>query len=121
MCSIRHPRVLLKPTPLGTRLLVMDGQDEILRGLLPPPDKTHHRAAPTLCEGLSLWLRRPLSVALVAIDPDGSSGLGLCEPLGFGATTLHYQVEILEPSRPRGLGGLGSFRDLRQLHLRGIP
>jgi hypothetical protein len=119
MCLQRRPRVLFKPTPLATRLLVMDGQDEILRAVLPPPDRTHHRAAPTLCEGLSLWLSRPLSVALFAAEPEGSSGLGLCDGLGLGTTAVYYEVEVLDPRR-RAPVSLGSFRDLRQLHLRGV-
>ena len=81
-----RPRLLCKPIPTATRLLLCDGEDEILKAMLPPPPQAHPRAAATLCEGLALWLGRPLS--------------------------------ILDPSRRHR--PLGSFRDLRQLDLRGV-
>ena len=77
----------------------------------------HHTAAPTLLEGLSLWLQLPLSVVLCAGEEASSSALNLYDDFGFGAATAHYQVEVVDPSRRRR--GLGSFRDLRQLDLRG--
>ncbi len=43
--------------------------------------------------------------------------LGLCDGFGIGRETLHYEVEVVDPRRRRR--GLGSFRDLRQLSLRG--
>jgi len=74
-------------------------------------------AAPTLLEGLALWLGRPLSVALCAADSDALSALSLSDGFGFGSETVHYEVEVVDPARrPRGLG---PFRDLRQLVLRG--
>ncbi len=71
---------------------------------------------PTLLEGLSLWLQRPLSVVLCADAEETSSALGLCDGFGIGRETLHYEVEVVDPRRRRH--GLGSFRDLRQLSLR---
>ena len=56
------PKLLLKPTSTSTRLLMTYGEDEILRAVLPPPPQLHPRVAPTLCEGLSLWYQRPLSI-----------------------------------------------------------
>jgi hypothetical protein len=38
--------------------------------------------------------------------------------MGFGATTAHYEVEVVDPKRRHR--PLGSFRDLRQLDLRGV-
>lgn len=111
------PRLFVKPTPLATRLLLMYGHEEQLRAALPPPRQTHPRAAETLCEGLALWLQRPLSVVLYADAQDTSPALGLCDGFGFGRTTVHYEVEVLDPRRARRLG---SFRDLRQLSLRGV-
>ena len=113
-----RPRLLCKPTPTATRLLLCDGEDEILKAMLPSPPQAHPRAAPTLCEGLALWLGRPLSIALYADTEGASSALGLCDGLGFGATSLFYQVDVVDPSRRHR--PLGSFRDLRQLDLRGI-
>jgi hypothetical protein len=109
-----RPKLVIKPWPEKTRLLLSDWEGEVLRAALPRTPH-HWRAAPTLLEGLALWLGRPLSVVLSAADLDASSVPGLSDDLGFGATTVHYEVEVVDPTRrPRGLG---SFRDLRQLLL----
>lgn len=120
-----HPilvRLLVRPE--STRLLITQEDDEILKAILPPPSQAHPRAATTLLEGLSLWLQRPLSVVLCADEPVGSSGLGLCDGLGVGKRTLHYEVAVLEglPLRRRGrrIGGVGNFRELRQLDFEGM-
>src|SRR5262249_40602584 len=113
-----RPRLLLKPTSDTTRILLTLGGEEMLRAVLPAAATTHPRAAPALLEGLGLWLQRPLSVALVAAEWDSSSALGLSDGFGFGYQSIHYEVEVLDPSRRRR--GLGSFRDLRQLDLRGV-
>ena len=114
----------LKPSPLTTRLLVTLGDDEVLKAILPPPDKVHRRAASTLCEGLSLWFQRSVSVVLCADVEGNSSALGLCDGLGIGDKTVHFEVVLVEPGahrpRSRRIGGLGSFEDLRQMGLRGV-
>ena len=113
------PRLLLKPTLETTRLYLTVGGNELLRAVLPPPGASlHPRSAPTLLEGLALWLQRPLSVVLYAVDGDDSSGLGLSDGFGFGYQTVHYDVEVVDPVRRRR--GLGSFADLRRLQLRGV-
>lgn len=112
------PRLLIKPTPSATRLLASYGEEEILRAALPPPTALHPRAAQTLIEGLSLWYQRPLFVVLCADAQDASSALGLCDGFGFGKRTVHYEVEVVDPARRRR--GLGSFRGLHQLALRGL-
>jgi hypothetical protein len=112
------PHVLLKPSPTSTRLLVTTPGDEVLKASLPPPRQGHPRAAATLLEGLSLWLQRPLSVVLCADVGGDSYALGLCDAFGFGLTTAHYEVEVIETATRRP--GLGSFADMRrQLALRG--
>lgn len=111
-----RPRLICKPSSEATRLLLAWGETELLRATLPPPGAQHASAAPTLLEGLSLWLQRPLSVVLCADAEETSSALGLCDGFGIGRETLHYDVEVVDPRRPRR--GLGSFRDLRQLGLR---
>lgn len=78
----------------------------------------HPRSAPTLLEGLALWLQRPLSVVLCAADEDDSSALGLSDGFGFGHQSVHYDVEVVNPAQR--LAGLGSFADLRRLRLRGV-
>jgi hypothetical protein len=79
----------------------------------------HRRAASTLLEGLSLWHQRKLSVVLYADALDDGCAMGLCDALGFGEETVHYQVSVAvnDRRRRRLLGGLGNFRDLRQLSL----
>lgn len=111
-----RPRLICQPSPEGPRLFLTWGKTELLRAALPPPGAQHPSAAPTLLEGLSMWLQRPLSVVLCADAEETSSGLGLCDGFGIGRETLHYDVEVLDPRRHRR--GLGSFRDLRQLSLR---
>jgi len=111
-------RLLIKPTRETTRLLVTHGEDEVLRAALPSPTGLHPRAAPTLLEAISLWYQRPVSAVVYATDLDLSSGLGLCDGFGFGSRTVHYEVEVVDPARRRR--GMGTFRDLRQLDLRGV-
>jgi hypothetical protein len=112
------PRLVVKPSSLKTRLLLTYGDEEVMRAQLPPPTGVHPRAAMTLCVGLSLWLDRPLSIVLCADAQGTSSALGLCDGFGFGVTTVHYEVEVIDPRRR--VRGLGSFRDLRRLQLRGV-
>jgi hypothetical protein len=107
-----RPKLIVKPMPLWTRLYLRDGDEELMRAELPPSRGVHPRAAPTLCEGLSLWLKRPLSIVLCADAEGTSSALGLCDGFGFGVTTVHYEVEVIDRRRRRALG---SFRDLRRL------
>jgi hypothetical protein len=99
-------------------MLLTFGQDELMRAVLPSPLEAHPRAAVILCEALSLWLEQPLSVVLYADVRDASYGLGLCDAFGFGQRSVHYEVDVVDPTRRRR--GLGSFRDLRQLSLRGV-
>ena len=113
-----RPRLVCKPSPEMTRLYLTCDGNEMLRAVLPPPGTAHPRAAPTVLEGLSLWLQRPLSVVLYADVANVSSALGLCDGFGIGNQTLHYEVEVFDPLRP--CQRLGSFRDLRQLALRGV-
>lgn len=111
-----RPKLVIKPWPETTRLLMTDWEGEMLRAALPRAPR-HPRAAPTLLEGLALWLGCPLSVVLCAADMDASSVPGLSDDFGIGTRTVHYEVEVVDPARrPRGLG---PFRDLHQLLLRG--
>jgi hypothetical protein len=109
---------MIKPSREVTRMLLSLGSQEMMRAALPPPTAAHPRAAATLLDGLSLWFGRPLSVVLSADAKGTSSALGLCDGFGFGSHTLHYEVEVIEAGRHRR--GMGSFRDLRQLELKGL-
>jgi hypothetical protein len=111
--------VTLAPEAMRVRLLATGPEGEMMRAVLGPPATMHRRAAATLLEGLSLWHQQPLSVVLYADAPDAGCAMGLFDALGFGERTLHYEVGIAVRGgrRPRRLGGLGDFRDLRQLAL----
>jgi len=113
--------VTVAPSQSRTRILLMDGQDEIMRAVLPPgPSLRHRRAATTFLEGLSLWLDTKLHVALSADASDASYYLELVDELGCAARSVFYEVEVVEPRarRPgRQLRGVGNFAELRQLSL----
>ena len=75
------------------------------------------RAAATLLEGLALWYQQRLSVVLIVDEWERSSGgLYLCDALGHGTQTVHYDVGIAVRNRRRAyrhIEGVGSFADLR--------
>ena len=115
--------VTIEPLPRETRVLVMAGRDEVMRAILGPTTASHPRAVPTLLEGLALWHQQALSVVLCADVEACSSATRMLDDLGFGAKTVHYEVEVaLRAHRRRGrrIHGLGNFRDLRQLCLEGV-
>lgn len=115
--------VTIQPLPRETRLLVMEGKDEVMRAILGPTTASHPRAASTLMEGLALWHQRALSVVLCADVEACSSATRMLDDLGLGAKTVHYDVEVaLRAHRRRGrrIHGLGHFGDLRQLCLEGV-
>lgn len=113
--------VSLSPSQSRTRILLLDGKDEIMRAVLPcGASLRHRRAADTFLEGLSLWLDSKLHVALSADASDASYYLELVDELGCPARNVFYEVEVVEPSahrRGRRLQGVGNFADLRQLSL----
>ena len=115
----REPLVVtLDPSARATRLLVMEGRDELVRAVLGPATAAHPRAAATLFEGLALWHQRPLAVALCVGERDSSSSLHLYDALGVGERTVHYTVAVVPRDRRatgRRIAGLGRFGDLRQL------
>lgn len=115
--------VTMDPSREATRILVMDGGDEMMRAVLGPAEGTHPRAAVTLLEGLALWHQRALSVAVCVDERESSSALHLYEGLGDGVRNLHFEVAIVARERRvrgRRLACLGRFGDLRQLSLEGI-
>ena len=109
--------VTLKPTREVTRVLATHGGADVLRAVLPPAPQAHPRAAEMLLEALSLWFQRPLRVVLCADAQGTSSALHLCDGFGIGRATVHFEVEVHDPRRRRGLG---PFADLHQLALRGV-
>jgi hypothetical protein len=113
--------VTMAPERDRVRILARAGAQDLLKAVLGPAESTHPRAAATLLEGLSLWHQQALSVVLVAADPSDGSALRLCDGLGFGQRSVHFEVGIAtrdrRARRRRVLSGLGDFRDLRQLSL----
>jgi hypothetical protein len=122
--------VTIVPSETRTRVLVMCGQDELLRAELPPFGKVvQETAVKRFLEGLSLWLDQRICVALSAGERDVDSfRLDLVDELGAGARNVYYAVEpvLLQGlRRPRRLKGVGDFGELRQLWLwassEGVP
>lgn len=113
--------VTLVPSDTTTRVLVMQGEDELLRAELPPFSRVRHEQGVTrLLEALSLWLDQRVCVALYAADSEHTFRLDLVDELGAGARTVFYAVEPLPvPERRRGkrLRGVGDFAQMRQLSL----
>jgi hypothetical protein len=113
--------VMLSSSASRTRLLLLDGQDELMRAVLPPGHLLRQRrAASALLEGLSLWLDARLSVVLSADEGEASYYLDLVDDLGQPVRGLYFEVRMVERRtrrRPRRLGGVSDFADLRQLSL----
>jgi hypothetical protein len=113
--------VTIAPEHDKTRVLMASEHQDLLKAVLPPAQMAHPRAAITLLEGLSLWHQQRLSVVLLVDESDRTSGaLSLCDALGFGERTLHYDVGVACRERRRArrrIEGVGNFRDLRQLRL----
>lgn len=114
--------VTLVSSATKTRVLVMQGRDELLRAELPPLSAVMHEAAvKRLLEGLSLWLDQRVCVALSAPERDSDLfRLDLVDELGAGSRSVFYAVETIPPGalhHPRRLRGVGEFGELRQLWL----
>lgn len=113
-------RVMMVASAESTRLLVTEGPHEVLKALLPPGSHRRADAAAVLLEGLARWFEEPLSVALAADAAGHWSSLGLCNEAGAGEKSVFYEVELVDRRllrRGRTLGGVGDFRDVRQLRL----
>lgn len=113
--------VMLSSSASRTRLLLLDGRDELMRAVLPPGHLLRQRRAATaLLEGIALWLDTRLSVVLSADDADTSYFLDLADEFGCPARSVYFDVRFIEPRvrrRPRRIGGVSDFADLSQLSL----
>jgi hypothetical protein len=116
--------VTIAPERDRVRMLARTDERDLLKAVLGPASTTHPRAAATMLEGLALWHQRPLAVVVCADEQEHGSALDLCDALGFGRRTLHYEVGIalhqVGRRSPRNQRGLGDFRDLRQLGIPGV-
>jgi hypothetical protein len=100
--------------------------DDVLKAVLRTPSSPPHpRALPSLLEAMALWHQTPVHVVLCANEEASWCQLGLLDDMWLGIDAAHYTVEL----RPRDgvrerrhrIAGLGSFNELRQLALRGVP
>ncbi len=102
-----------------TRVLVSAGTTTVLKARL-SSTPSHPRALQWLLEAVALWQGQPVR-AVLCVDSSGPS----YEPAlrrdwfpDFGHPL--YSIEWTDRARPRKredkLGGLGDFRDLKQLH-----
>ena len=113
--------VMLSTSMSRTRLLLLDGQDELMRAALPSGQLLRQRrAAKTLIEGIALWLDAQVSVVLSADEAEPSYYLDLVDELGMPTRSVYFDVRLVERAgrrRPRRLHGVSDFSDLRQLSL----
>lgn len=121
---MRHIWMGIVPGPEVTRVLVQDGPEQTLLKARLPHGPGHPRALLTLCEAVALWCGRPVRAALAA---DGPGAFCATTPWleTFDTLTQSPLVELdfvahARPPRERdGLDGLGDFRAVRELILRG--
>ena len=113
--------VMLSTSMSRTRVLLLDGQDELMRAVLPPGHLLRQRrAAKSLLEGISLWLDAQVSVVLSAEEAEASYYLDLVDELGTPTRSVYFDVRLVDKAgrrRPRRLRGVCDFTDLRQLSL----
>jgi hypothetical protein len=111
--------VRILPSSTSTRVLVTDGNDEVLKARLPMPSQMHRLAVKTMLEAIALFYQSRIRVVLSADSEAISFGLGLTDGLGFGIDTFYYEVEVLPDAeqrrRAKRLYGLGDFREVRRL------
>lgn len=114
-----QPTMAFKLDRDRVRLVLVQGERELLRASLPPPAQ-HWSAQPAkaLLEGLATWLDTSLRVVFAAADPADGWSLALTDELGVGCRTVFYEVvPVPERGRLQRLRGVDDFRDLRQLCL----
>lgn len=102
-----------------TRILVNDGATTLLKARL-SPSPSHPRALQWLLEAIALWQGRRVR-AVLSVGERDECGAHLLRDWfpDFGGPL--YGIEWAERARPvrrrDELGGLGNFRDLKQLQL----
>jgi hypothetical protein len=112
----------IAPGIRDTRVIAMHGASETLLKARLRRDPSHPRAMASLLEAVALWQGVPVRAALAADDEQTSCDSCLCRAalLDTGRSPL-YSVDWVPATgrkRRRGnIGGMGDFRDLRQLLL----
>ncbi len=112
----------IDPRPPSARVLALQGyQESVLKARLLPQPK-HPRALATMLEALALWQGVPVRAVLAVGDEEpwcdeGAYHVGFPD---FGETPLYSLDVVSRIQRPRrrdAIGGMGDFRDVRQLQL----
>jgi hypothetical protein len=101
------------------RLILVQGERELLRASLPPPAVFWSgKPAKALLESLAIWLDTSLRVVFAAANPADGFSLELTDEIGAGRRTVFYEVVAVPArGRRRRLRGVDDFRDLYQLCL----
>ena len=112
------------PGPEWTRVLVQDGVAKTLLKARLPPDPQHPRAIAAIAEGLALWCGKPVRAA---VSVDGLARMSGTRPwldvLETATQGPLYEIALVDASLRRlhrrrdDLGGVGDFRDVRQMVL----
>ncbi len=115
-----HLTAQLQITKAEARLLISSLEHgDVLKARL-PLSPSHPRALLTLLEGIALWSGARLRVAIVA-EPSspGWLGSGMFGDELWPAESQLVQYEVVGRGRPKRLRGLGDFRSMRQVQVRG--
>ena len=101
------------------RLILVQGERELLRASLPPPSRFWAgKPATALLESLAIWLDTRLRVVFAAAEPADGWSLELTDELGTGSRTMFYEV-VPAPmhGRRQRLREVDDFGDLHRLCL----
>jgi hypothetical protein len=118
-------RMVLSPGPTATRVIAISGSatesETVLKARL-SPTPSHPRAVQWLLEAMALWQGTVVRAALCAGRPGRSYVTGLYPDWFADFGNALYTLELCEARRPGrrhqdAVGGMGDFRDLRQLSL----
>lgn len=112
----------IAPGLRDTRVIAMHGASETILKARLRKDPAHPRAMASLMEAVALWQGVPVRAALAADDEQTSCDSCLCRAalLDTGRNPLYSIDWVPATGRKRRrctIGGMGDFRDLRQLLL----
>jgi hypothetical protein len=80
----------ISATSRETRVLLMQGPDEVMKARLRAVATPAHRfAGPMLCEAMALWHDQRVRAVVSAESEQTLFALGLCDGLGIARATLH--------------------------------
>ncbi len=110
----------IAPGLRDTRVIAMHGASETILKARLRKDPSHPRAMASLMEAVALWQGVPVRAALAADDEQTSCDSCLCRAalLDTGTSPLYSIDWVPATGRKRrrcNIGGMGDFRDLRQL------